>query len=523
LAVVATWSAVILTEPAPSATSHGRLRDAKHPTIGPFEHSLPDASASILHRYVHIPSVGLGARETYRYLTTPQSGTPGLDMSRPETTRYLYVLPGQPGPVAYMDDDGVVDIRMTDRRGRPVAFYRAAEGEVPGKPVAHAFRNTGLLNPLDLPPWEYLDYQPWYQRVLEEDFLSGRRGLAGWNGGDYDHALFLPHWQPPSQRLAENGWSNGWTWALIIGGVVIAIVALPIGAAIAGAGFAAAGLTAAVAGAVMGGVGYGMLQPFGGVAGFMALSLGQQVVLGAATSAVSGFAGGFTGGTVAGLLAGQDLGQSLESGFESGVTAAKWASIIGCAAPVVATGLRGAGRSLRGALDDLALRRLASSAALREEILRVTYSKQFGANLISSGLVDPKELAERLTQLRARILEYGDNVRFSTVISYASNTKFCVARLAIGSRREGHIMHELGHVVEDMVEPGLFAREAAGMLSYSEIVAAENRAFIAQAGHGIPLMAHLSALDAKTGLLRVVAAGSAAFALYGAYTLWRNR
>ena len=57
-------------------------------------------------------------------------------------------------------------------------------------------RNTGILNPPALPPDPFLDYQPWWVRVQEGDFLLGRRGFAGWNGLPYDPGLYIdaPSW-----------------------------------------------------------------------------------------------------------------------------------------------------------------------------------------------------------------------------------------------------------------------------------------------------------------------------------------
>jgi hypothetical protein len=106
-----------------------------------------------------------------------------------------------------------------------------------------------------------------------------------------------------------------------------------------------------------------------------------------------------------------------------------------------------------------------------------------------------------LEQLPARIRQYGNGIGPSLVYSSASENRFAISLLARGTNRTSHIFHELGHVLDDIAHPGLFARESAGMLSYKEIVAAEKVAMevaSGRLGRAESVMAALTGLEAKT-------------------------
>ncbi len=148
----------------------------------------------MVHRYYYDGSTP-AARETYRY--RKQAGDKLiLDTSRAEVTRFVPLTGDPSGPMAYADNDGQVDVRVTDRYGRDWFWYRAAEGDlvVPGKEVyrpSQEMQGTGILKPLDLPRHEYLEFLPWYVWMLEPELLAGRWGLAGWNGLNYEAGLRL--------------------------------------------------------------------------------------------------------------------------------------------------------------------------------------------------------------------------------------------------------------------------------------------------------------------------------------------
>ena len=78
---------------------------------------------------------------------------------------------------------------MPDRFGRAWYMYRGREAL--GVPFESPIRNTGLLRPGPFPTWPYLEYAPWYQRVMEPDVLMGRRGVFGWDGLAYDRGLMI--------------------------------------------------------------------------------------------------------------------------------------------------------------------------------------------------------------------------------------------------------------------------------------------------------------------------------------------
>ena len=130
--------------PAVLTDSNNRLRDPKHPTIGPIEHNVPGTGYWITHRYVH-DGIQQAMRESYRYgiyasqIVVPAiggfppvivpSGPWVTDYGRADVTHFAPVIPGGQGPVVYADDDGTVDVQMTDRGGQPWFMYRAQEGQ----------------------------------------------------------------------------------------------------------------------------------------------------------------------------------------------------------------------------------------------------------------------------------------------------------------------------------------------------------------------------------------------------------
>ncbi len=87
-------------------------------------------------------------RETYGY--DQPEGQPQSPVKLLSLTRLIPTIPN--GPQVYADSDGVVDVQMTDRFGRPWYMYRAREGYLgqefdPGtrKYVLGMCRHTGIL------------------------------------------------------------------------------------------------------------------------------------------------------------------------------------------------------------------------------------------------------------------------------------------------------------------------------------------------------------------------------------------
>jgi len=189
----------------------------------------------VVHRYYYDGSTP-AARETYRY--RKQAGDKLiLDTSRAEVTRFVPLTGDPSGPMAYADNDGQVDVRVTDRYGRDWFWYRAAEGKthVPGEEKTfpgEEMRGTGILKPLDLPRHEYLEYSPWYVWMLEPDLLAGRWGLARWNGKNSDLGLLLPELKPIPVSAVQGSkdlnlllFIGGTLWGIIKVGAAIAVVA----------------------------------------------------------------------------------------------------------------------------------------------------------------------------------------------------------------------------------------------------------------------------------------------------------
>jgi len=203
----------------------GRLRDAKHPTIGPIELNVPGTSNLVALRYLYDGNMP-AARETFRNTTDGKPKSPvNYSDTKAETTRFAPAISGG-SSMFLMDDDGTVDALVTDRSGMPWFTYRAREGmyTVPAypnspdkhpdghflygpleRPVSVEFRGTGMVDPPELPMSAYLDYAPWYVRVLEGDFLMGRRGVAGWNGQPRDLGFWLPVAGPSEETQELSG------------------------------------------------------------------------------------------------------------------------------------------------------------------------------------------------------------------------------------------------------------------------------------------------------------------------------
>jgi YD repeat-containing protein len=142
---------------------NGRIRHHKHPTPGPVE----TTAAPAYYRYVY-DGKELTQRETWN-----------ADGKCTEITRIVQSIPSRPSSTFFIDSDGTIDVNVIDRLGKQVCLYRAYEGK--HKYKIDGMRNLGILQPLHLAAGPYLDYLPYYMRVMEGDFLLGRQGVLGWD------------------------------------------------------------------------------------------------------------------------------------------------------------------------------------------------------------------------------------------------------------------------------------------------------------------------------------------------------
>ena len=230
----------------------------------------------------------MALRETYW-----RSSNGKLNQSQCDVTQ---IIPsGHGGPTFWVDSDGQVDVQMSDSYGQPWFWYRA-RGGAGGDAF---FAGSGLLLPPRLPQSQYVDFAPWHARVLEPDYLSGRRGLSGWDGKSYDWGLLLS---------GEKGWdwSDPWTY-VVIGGTVVAIaggVALIIASGGLATPLVALGAQSLGVGLVLGGATTGVTMAATGnpgLAGRMGLAVG-------AGAAAAWFTGGLAFGMASESLTAAALG-----------------------------------------------------------------------------------------------------------------------------------------------------------------------------------------------------------------------
>lgn len=141
----------------------------------------------------------------------------------------------------------------------------------------------------------------------------------------------------------------------------------------------------------------------------------------------------------------------------------------------------------------------ASARKLLAGMIRQARSDTFRAN---SKLVGFSK--EHLKALPKRLLEYGKAGNFHHTLSPVSRIGtegIMISRFGT----KGHVWQEMGHLLDDIKRPGLFARESS--LTHREFVAAERTASIVQLGGTswrTTVVPHLAAVGAKTGLDTVV-------------------
>ena len=200
--------------------------------------------------------------------------------------------------MVYADGDGTVDVQMTDRFGERWFMYRAREGW-PGVIIGETFRNSGVLRPTALPSWHYAEHPLWYQRVLEADYILGRRGTQGWDGQEEDRGVLIRNLAEEETDRDEN-WRD-WAWGMIKGiGKALAVLALSLLV------FATGGLA--------------MFVLIGLAAVSLAASIGHRIaqgqtvgqVIGGSLADLTGVSGVYAGITGKDIATGEDLGLSYE-------------------------------------------------------------------------------------------------------------------------------------------------------------------------------------------------------------------
>ena len=300
---------------------HDSLPDPKTPTQGPSEFPEAEeaseeyASHRVWHRYVY-DATCLAQRETH-------AGASRVSWhGAPELTRFIEPYPS--GPIVYADSDGTVDVQMTDRFGGRWFMYRAREScSVPADTKdAKLFRHTGHLRPPSLPTWHYQQHPLWYERLLEPDYVLGRRGTHGWDKSPVDMGLRLRN-LPEEEQRREQRWTH-WAWAVIKGiGIALAVLAATVAVfatagAILAAGLLAAGVASATVTSVMIGLGIGVGVSLAGVA--LATSVGGRLgqgqslgeAIGGGLADLTGISGVYAGITGKDIAAQEDLGLSYE-------------------------------------------------------------------------------------------------------------------------------------------------------------------------------------------------------------------
>mgnify|MGYP007061392837 CR=1 FL=1 len=171
-------------------------------------------------------------------------------------------------------------------------------------------------------------------------------------------------------------------------------------------------------------------------------------------------------------------------------------------------GVRYAGLHASGTVDSLT----SGQRALLAKMIREARRPEFKAKAKMAGFTD-----DQIHALPRRLLEYGHAGRvaytFSPVSSITSND---IRISRFGTR--GHMVHEMGHLLDDIARPGLLARER--FLTYTEIVTAERTASIVQLGSTgwrTTMVPHLAAIEAKTRLLSIATIASVGYASYSVY------
>lgn len=119
--------------------------------------------------------------------------------------------------------------------------------------------------------------------------------------------------------------------------------------------------------------------------------------------------------------------------------------------------------------------------------------------------------------LPGRIRQYGDKIGEIRFGGWADSDQFLVGRYSLLSSRNQRIMHELGHVLDDLADPGLFARSAQPGFGWRGFYNTERVAYTTQYGFNpYPLTAFNATAQAYPITTRVVVIGGTVYVIYKA-------
>lgn len=112
---------------------------------------------------------------------------------------------------------------------------------------------------------------------------------------------------------------------------------------------------------------------------------------------------------------------------------------------------------------------------------------------------------EQIAQLPARIKSLGNNVGEIPTGGWADGKYFLVGRKGMIANRQQRIRHELGHVLDDIVNPGLFQKGAKSSFGFKNFYKAERVAYISQYGFDpIPSTAYNAVFQSHPLTSRIV-------------------
>jgi hypothetical protein len=150
------------------------------------------------------------------------------------------------------------------------------------------------------------------------------------------------------------------------------------------------------------------------------------------------------------------------------------------------------------------------TAWVLDEAVGVAQSQRFVDRARRLGFSD-----EAISVLPNRLLQYGDNVGETFTGGWAGADQFLIGRWGVLSTRNQRIMHELGHVLDDVANPGLFGRAGQTGFGWRGFYNAERIAYTLQYGFNpSPLTAFNATAQAYPLGTRVVVIGGTAFAIY---------
>jgi hypothetical protein len=151
----------------------------------------------------------------------------------------------------------------------------------------------------------------------------------------------------------------------------------------------------------------------------------------------------------------------------------------------------------------------ANSAEILKEVTAIARSEKFIARAKALNFSE-----EQIAALPDRLMAFGDAMGEQSFGGWADANSFLVGKYGLGlSTRQQRIMHELGHVLDDMANPGLFAN--AENMRYRGFYSAERIAYTMQYGFNpLPLTAFNAANQAHPVATKVVIGGGVVVVYY---------